>query len=97
MSEDIETWVVGYDITDDNARARVANLLSAHGMRIQRSVFVLRLPEAYARDLADTMTTIIQERTDAIHLFRLCANCEGQTIEIGQASLPPHQDCWVVL
>jgi len=34
-------WLMAYDIGDDRRRARISALLAGHGVRVQRSVFVV--------------------------------------------------------
>lgn len=40
----MQRFIVTYDISDDRDRRRVARLLSRRGVRLQRSVFEVRVP-----------------------------------------------------
>jgi len=88
--------VVAYDVSNDDARARLAALLSRCGVRLQRSVFAVRLNPDDLDRLVEDMRGLIDENHDVLHLFRQCATCDEAAVEIGQAPPDLHVDCWIV-
>lgn len=92
-----QMWVVAYDVTHDGRRQRVANALSRHGDRVQRSVFIVRVPDGGASTLAEEINHIIDPSTDSVHMVLQCACCEDRIVQLGQAVVPPLADCWVVV
>jgi len=89
-------YLVAYDITNDNRRARVSAALSAWGDRIQLSVFACRLDARDHTELTNRLNTIIEPSTDVIQIFRQCASCHNESLALGQArefTLDPY---WVV-
>jgi CRISPR-associated protein Cas2 len=79
------TFVIAYDVADDDRRARLAHLLESRGLRVQWSVF-----EVVAA--ADGMATLLREArapdlfdptTDSLRCYRVCAACQGQAIAFG--------------
>lgn len=97
MSTESELWVVAYDIAHDGRRQRVSNSLSRHGDRIQRSVYAVRVASHGVHAVVAELNPLIDPASDCVHVFRQCANCSDQTIELGQAGMPPAEQCWVVL
>ena len=77
--------IVAYDIAEDDARARVAALLSAHGIRVQRSVFDCELEPADLATLIDRVEQLIDVEHDAFDVFGSCAGCEERRWHLGQS------------
>jgi CRISPR-associated protein Cas2 len=91
------TVVVAYDISEDDRRARVAALLQTCGDRIQRSVFLCRVTSDDLDDVIARLRTMIDPRTDAVHVFRQCRACWEDAVVIGQASVAEPEPYWVVM
>ena len=91
------TVLVCYDISRDDDRARVAATLQVWGNRIQRSVFVCNLEAADLADLQARVQSIINSRTDAVHVVPLCGACWAGITVLGQASIDPDELYWAVL
>ena len=85
-------YVVCYDIVSDDAgdarRSRISNALLDFGKRIQDSVFVADLDEELAARMRARIEPLIDARTDRLHVFALCAACEGKVWRVGLAELP---------
>jgi CRISPR-associated protein Cas2 len=93
----VPTVLVCYDISRDDARARVAATLQVWGSRIQRSVFVCTLEASDLAELRERLRHIINDRTDAVHIVPLCGACWSGITVLGQATLDPDQLYWAVL
>lgn len=60
--------VVSYDIVDDVRRRRVARLLEDEAVRMQKSLFEVRLTERQARDLLARLEMLLGEG-DSLRLY----------------------------
>ena len=82
------TWVVAYDISNDRTRAATATLLQQYGVRVQESVFECRLDRPMLREMTRRLgEQITLEGTDGIVLYRVCKDCSGASLRIGQSPL----------
>lgn len=88
--------IVAYDISDDRRRARVAALLSAWGDRIERSVFECRIGIDDLPDLIARLEDLIDLDDDAVHMFRQCARCDEDRVQLGQAIGMQSEPYWVL-
>ncbi|RLF22102.1 MAG: CRISPR-associated endonuclease Cas2 [Thermoprotei archaeon] len=62
--------VVVYDISDNETRERIANLLKYHGLiRVQRSVFVGEGGKGKAYDIVRLTRRLIDPETDSLIVF----------------------------
>ena len=65
-------YVVVYDISDDDARNRLADELFKLGLsRIQRSAFAGDLDPQRTKDLVRILSRYVRSDRDVIHVFRL--------------------------
>jgi CRISPR-associated protein Cas2 len=81
-------YVVAYDIEDDRARARIADVLERFGLRVQKSVFECRLE---GKDLDRLIRRLERELTAVggagnIRIYRLCADCYGASKGLGSVA-----------
>jgi CRISPR-associated protein Cas2 len=67
--------VVAYDVSDSRRRRRLATALSAVGWRLQESVFQCILDGETAAEFNEELARQIDQRTDTVHVFRLCRPC----------------------
>lgn len=88
--------IVTYDISDDRRRARVAALLSAWGDRIEHSVFECRIGSEDLPDLVTRIEGLIDPDDDAVHMFRQCARCDQDRVQLGQAIGLQTEPYWVL-
>lgn len=91
------TYVVAYDITEDQRRARVAATLQALGERIQYSVFLLTIDDGQLAPLLARLATLIDLDEDSVYALRQCAPCWDARTCLGQAHPPTPQLYWAVL
>ena len=88
--------VVAYDIADDNRRARVAARLSAHGNRLQRSVFECIVDDSTLTELVTEIEGLLDHDTDVLHVLFQCVDCHGHRHEFGQVDHSLHELFWVI-
>ncbi len=92
------TYLIAYDITDDNTRARAAAAIQSFGDRIQHSVYLADLePGTDVPELVTYITEITNPRTDTIRISPQCAACLNGTITIGQAQRVPAPLAWIIV
>ena len=82
-------YVVCYDIADNARRRRVAEVLDAHGDRMQESVFEIAATDRIFRDCLEELTECINSKEDRLAIYSLCASCDRNTIYIGVSSDAP--------
>ncbi|MFN7106349.1 MAG: CRISPR-associated endonuclease Cas2, partial [Pyrobaculum sp.] len=64
--------IVVYDITEDQVRNKVAEVLKAFGLqRIQKSAFVGRLPPPLVKELAEKIGRITREANADVAIFKV--------------------------
>jgi len=91
-------YLVLYDIADNRRLARAASIVLDYGVRVQKSVYEVRLtPHALAvlrRRLAD----VIEPQQDGVKIFPLCEACAARRRTCG-ADLPemPAPRPWLVV
>lgn len=91
------TTLVCYDITEDQARARVAAALQQWGDRIQKSVFLCTLTPDDENELRQRVHDMINTATDSVYFIDLCRACWDTTRVLGQASVTPPPLYWAIL
>lgn len=77
--------LVVYDISDDGVRLKASRILEMWGLsRIQRSAFLGSLTRSRAVDLARKLESIIDVKTDVIHIVFIQPQDWSKTIVIGK-------------
>ncbi len=71
MSDHPRRHLIAYDVADDRRRVRIANFLSAHGDRIQYSVFVVDCRPAKLIRIRAQLANLIRADEDSILLCDL--------------------------
>lgn len=80
--------VVVYDITEDHVRNKVAQILQSFGLaRMQRSVFVGRLPPALEKELAERLRRAIRGANADIAIFKVDRRTLERAVRIGGHAL----------
>jgi CRISPR-associated protein Cas2 len=92
-------YLVAYDIEDDRARARIADVMERFGVRVQKSVFECRLE---CGDLGRLIRRLERELTAVggagnVRIYRLCADCYGASQGIGHVSEGVEGEPWIVV
>jgi len=75
--------VVSYDISDDQRRNKLANILKDYGKRVQYSVFECNLENKYIEQLIKETSSIIDWECDSLRIYRLCGECIEKTETYG--------------
>jgi CRISPR-associated protein Cas2 len=88
-------WVFAYDVTDDNRRNRVANLLEDFSVRVQYSVFEARLTAPAARSLAGRVKRLLLPG-DRLRVYAVSDRSLASCHRYGGAPLPEQQDFWLL-
>lgn len=71
----MNTWLICFDIEDDNIRTRVGKALLEYGERVQRSVFeVVLRNETELDSLLGRVEELAGDETD-VRIYRVCADC----------------------
>ena len=78
-------YLACFDISDDRSRERVARALLEHGVRVQYSVFEIRLKtpavlEALKRELRRHVA-----EEDDVRFYHLCATCRKKSHDLDDA------------
>lgn len=81
-------WLIAYDIVANRRRARIARCLERAGLRLQKSVFLVRATAGEIRKLAARLQHHIDPGTDRLSCWPLREKWPDETIEIGLASGP---------
>ena len=91
------SYLAIYDISDGRRLNKVAAILQDYGVRIQKSVFELRLSETARREMERRLRAVIEEEEDGIKIFPLCASCEAGKPGLGAVSCPSGDSSWILL
>ena len=83
-------FIVSYDIPSDDEgdkrRSSLFKYLSAIGLRVQNSVFELRIPSNRIIIIIKEIEEIIDKAQDSVRIYRICKECAQQSIKIGKSS-----------
>jgi CRISPR-associated protein Cas2 len=86
-------YVVTYDIADDATRSEVGDLLEAHGVRVQRSVFEVAFKHRHEYEaLKKDVEACLDKNEDSVRWYRLCAQCRAKSEESGRFAEPFARD-----
>ena len=90
-------YLVGYDITDDRRRDRIATGLLDFGSRLEESLFLVYADDARYEELLTRLKGLAgDEPLDRIHVIPLCNACWGKAVTFGQGELPEEPDYFVL-
>jgi CRISPR-associated protein Cas2 len=81
-------YVVAYDIVDDRRRYRVARFLEGWGRRVQKSVFECDLSAEELEKVCSQLKELLNLPEDRCHIYRLCGECAGKCLALGEAFEP---------
>lgn len=79
----IPVQLIAYDITEDKVRVRVAKILLDYGVRVQYSVFEMDMTENELTIVLKRVRAQINEDTDSVLVYNLCAGCDKRVISLG--------------
>jgi len=90
-------FVVTYDISADDRRERMADLLGRYGGRVQQSVFECQLGEQdLERMLAQAGTILGSPENGSLRLYRWCAACRDASTGLGDVEETDEGMAWIV-
>ncbi|WP_104748269.1 CRISPR-associated endonuclease Cas2 [Helicobacter cetorum] len=76
-------YLITYDINHNKKRKLLAEELEKHGTRVNLSVFECELSPCKFNALVVRIKKIIRSKNGNVRIYRLCANCENKSFEIG--------------
>jgi CRISPR-associated endonuclease Cas2 len=92
----VTTWVVAYDVSIDRRRTKIAKLLAAKGVRLQKSVFLVQGPPRNVARLIRELAHLIDMSTDRVCAWPLTENWKENQLCF-PADTAPLQDEFIVL
>lgn len=95
MADRAMLMVYCYDIAAARARARVADLLEREAVRVQDSVFEVRLTQAAADRLFDRLSRLIDEG-DTLRMYAVSAAGLERSRAQGGAPLAEDGSYWII-
>lgn len=92
----MHTYLVCFDISNDEQRRKVGILLATYGIRVQRSVFEIALDSTtqlhtLKRDLQPYLAT-----EDDLRFYHLCVHCRQNSFDMNNQRLAQFPT-WVVV
>ena len=69
------TYYIAYDMSDYEARTKIARLLENIGIRIQYSVFLCELDPCYMEEIFKQLSVFIDPECDSLHVYPVCKAC----------------------
>ncbi len=89
-------FIVSYDIVDDKTRSKVAKLMEAYGVRVQKSVFECELNEKQLIKLKNKLAMLIDHETDSVRFYRQCKKCRSDLKVLGNGVMVEQQSVIIV-
>jgi CRISPR-associated protein Cas2 len=75
-------YVIGYDITDNKRRKKVSDLLEGYGVRVNYSLFEVKITKTNLKKLLLQILKIVDKKEDSIRFYHICKNCEEKSFEV---------------
>jgi len=95
MAERPMLMLVCYDIAQARARARIAATLEEQAVRVQESVFEVRLTERQAAALFNTLADWVSPG-DSLRMYGVSAAGLARSRAVGGAPIPDDAPYWIV-
>ena len=90
-------YLVGYDISDDKRRDRVATTLLDFGQRLEESLFLVYAESARYKELMDRLARLAGDAPlDRIHVIPVCDSCWRKSVTFGVGQLPEEPEFYVL-
>lgn len=85
--------IVVYDITDDKRRSKIDKTLGSYGIRVNLSVFEVKLKnKTKLTTLVTQIESIIDKKEDSVRIYFLDKASAKKSIELGSRSAPFTQE-----
>jgi len=75
-------YAVAYDIADNKVRKKVSELLEEYGVRVNYSVFEIKINKRNLKKLLSKILELIDKKDDSIRFYHICKNCEMKSFEV---------------
>jgi CRISPR-associated protein Cas2 len=90
-------FVVAYDVSDDQRRAKIAELLGRYGQRVQYSVFECWLDDGALGKVVAAVGTILESpENGSVRLYRWCASCRDASTGLGEVEAADDGEAFIV-
>ena len=89
--------IIFYDIRDASRLRKTARILEDYGTRVQKSFFEADLDDRDLDELWRRLGKVIDPSADGVKLFRLCRDCRGRRLAVGQCVEAGPQAPWEIL
>lgn len=76
-------YLICYDIVEDRRRTKVAKLLEAYGLRVQKSVFEAVLNGNQYQKLKSQLERLIDGEQDQLRFYPLSQHCRVKVVILG--------------
>ncbi len=93
----INDMIVAYDIADPRRLNRVAKIIKDYGVRVQKSIFEVKVDEKRFKEMKKRVEEIIEKEEDGVKYFPLCEKCAGTVEVIGQGMYVDPDEEYVVV
>lgn len=89
--------VITYDVSNDDTRAAVAQVLMRYGERVQESVFECSLTPAQLEEVQTRIGMMLANQADSsLRVYRLCADCAAAAAGVGDVTRAVTGDGFIV-
>lgn len=93
----LSEYLVVYDIADNKRINKTAAILLDYGVRVQRSVFEIRLEDTQLPLLKSRLLAVLEPELDGIKIFKLCENCRIRKGGVGAAEHLQKIPQWLIV
>ena len=91
-------YVIAYDVVEDPIRNRIARTLLQFGQRVQGSVFECHLSREQLEECTGLLQAILAAPENGnIRIYRLCENCDSQSVGMGNLRTTMDQENCLII
>ncbi|WP_329543349.1 CRISPR-associated endonuclease Cas2 [Streptomyces sp. NBC_01356] len=91
------TYLITYDIADDDRRSDISDLLAGHGARVQYSVFEVTLPtKKDIQHLRGQLRNRMDRDEDQVRLYPLPGPVLNELVILGNRRIEERADFWIL-
>ncbi|MFL6261106.1 MAG: CRISPR-associated endonuclease Cas2 [Thermoanaerobaculia bacterium] len=91
-------YVIAYDIEEDRVRTRIAAILASYGSRVQKSAFECDLEAETLERLTQRLTEELAPASGGgVRIYRLCADCYGASVGLGELEEGAGGEPWILV
>lgn len=89
-------YLICYDTPDNKRRRKIVSILEDVCDRVQLSVFEGWMTAVQLERIRSRLLRVIDETSDNVRIYRLCAYCQAEVETIGQSDKTELINYWVV-